>query len=593
MNNDRDNDLNNVHDTVLSGENHGLDNDMNGVQDNNTEISEREKAKKLSDAIGELSEKTVSETDLRRKLLSGTAEKTAAGNIWRAKKIWIPAVSAAACAVIAVVLGSGVLWNNLPTDDNVHDFSSSEQNFSVTSTFDTEPTVSETDTETEKDTDTNADFPNYGADKNFFPSADFIPDISKPGEYDLSEYVEVLGRSEYPDMAFFPSYDWIAEREERIAIDEKIDHEALLNFNKSTSLEFLGSSNGENRVYSPANIYITLSILTELTDGESRQQILSLTGFDSIEALREQSAALWKNLYCLDGSCTSVLANSLWLNSGTEVNADTVNKVAEEYFASVFRGDMSDGNTVTAMKKWLDDQTDGLLEDSVNNFSLTPDTLMTLCSAVYFNAKWRDEFDEEENDFRIFHGNDGDKEIEFMNITKPAEYYWGRDYSASYLSLDNFGAMWFILPDEDKSIDDVLKSGEYLEMINSEKNIEGWENKSDNDISFSVPKFDVSSDIELSDGLVALGVRDIFNGGEADFSPFLQGNEGFYINKTEHAARVVIDEKGCIAAAYTTMVGGMGGPPDYEDVDFVLDRPFVFVITGNGGNVLFIGTVCD
>jgi serine protease inhibitor len=35
----------------------------------------------------------------------------------------------------------------------------------------------------------------------------------------------------------------------------------------------------------------------------------------------------------------------------------------------------------------------------------------------------------------------------------------------------------------------------------------------------------------------------------------------------------------------------MGGPPDYEDVDFVLDKPFIFAITDANGEILFMGCV--
>ena len=64
------------------------------------------------------------------------------------------------------------------------------------------------------------------------------------------------------------------------------------------------------------------------------------------------------------------------------------------------------------------------------------------------------------------------------------------------------------------------------------------------------------------------------------------------LNQTSHAARVVIDEEGCIAAAFTVLAPGGEAPPE-EEVDFVLDRPFLFCVTGNGGLPLFVGVVND
>ena len=48
---------------------------------------------------------------------------------------------------------------------------------------------------------------------------------------------------------------------------------------------------------------------------------------------------------------------------------------------------------------------------------------------------------------------------------------------------------------------------------------------------------------------------------------------------------------GSTAAAYTVMMMcGAAAPPE-EEVDFVLNRPFVFAITGTDGLPLFVGIV--
>ena len=56
----------------------------------------------------------------------------------------------------------------------------------------------------------------------------------------------------------------------------------------------------------------------------------------------------------------------------------------------------------------------------------------------------------------------------------------------------------------------------------------------------------------------------------------------------QHAVKVV---EGIDAAAYTMMLYcGSPMPPD-EEIDFVLDRPFLFVIESNDGLPLFVGVV--
>lgn len=636
-----------------------FNNKLNNVQNNNKD-EKREKAAKISDAVGELSEKIVSDTDSKRKTPSADTEKpvfTSAAGLWGAKRIWIPAVSAAACGaiVLGVLFGSGILRNDISGGIDVHTLANNEQDLSGNPIQNSDdgsqngnPSMGGTNGEpvgtdnADTDMESSGGYGEDSQDKNggsgnstgefafstetttpeqiAMPStepigttagtdsqaAETLSTVQEPGAFNLSQYVEVLGLAEYPYSVSYISGNmspeefnnryqkWWDERALRIDIGKKVDTNALTEFNKKTSSVFLTDSNEKNRVYSPANIYLSLAVLAELADGESRQQILELAGFDNIEALREQSSALWKSTYRNDGICSTVLANSLWLQNGIDVDNDTVNKVADEYFASIFRGDMGSEETLTALKEWLDYQTGGLLKDSINNLELSPSTVMTLCSTVYFNAKWRDEFVKEKNDFRIFHSPYGDTESEFMNTTLYDHgFFRGEDYAAASLRFDVAGgSMWFILPDEDKTVDDVLESGEYLEMLD---NLSGWENYlSQCDINLSVPKFDVSSDLNLIEGLKTIGIEDIFNIDKADFSPLVKDLKEVFIGKAEHAARVVIDEQGCEAAAYTVLPAAMGGgSPDYEDIDFVLDRPFVFVITSETDSVLFVGTVYD
>ena len=87
-------------------------------------------------------------------------------------------------------------------------------------------------------------------------------------------------------------------------------------------------------------------------------------------------------------------------------------------------------------------------------------------------------------------------------------------------------------------------------------------------------------------------MTDVFDESVADFSPGIDAPEGsIALSRAEHAARAAIDEEGVTAAAYTAMMAaGEAMPPD-EEIDFTLDRPFVFTITSQDGLPLFLGVV--
>ncbi|MDE7280256.1 MAG: hypothetical protein K2N36_00760, partial [Ruminiclostridium sp.] len=286
---------------------------------------------------------------------------------------------------------------------------------------------------------------------------------------------------------------------------------------------------------------------------------------------------------------TSILANSVWLNEGVNVKQQTVDTLAENYYTSSYSGDVSSRKMTDALREWLNRQTGGLLSNAVKNVELDPETIMALYSTVYFCAKWDREFSESENDNKTFHTLNGDVQTEFMNGTYTVGSYYGGEYfNAIHLNFKERGSMWFILPDKDKTVNDVLSSGEYVEMIS---NSWEWKNRKEMKINYSVPKFDISSQIRLSEGLINLGVRDIFNE-KADFSPLTDNS--VVISEANHAARVTIDEEGCTAAAFTELqlAGGLELPPE-DEIDFILDRPFIFAVMSDTEQPLFIGTVSD
>ncbi|MBE6902603.1 MAG: serpin family protein, partial [Ruminococcaceae bacterium] len=101
-------------------------------------------------------------------------------------------------------------------------------------------------------------------------------------------------------------------------------------------------------------------------------------------------------------------------------------------------------------------------------------------------------------------------------------------------------------------------------------------------VNLSVPKFDVTTQTDLISGLQKLGITDAFSEDKADFTP-LHGDEvSSYVGRADNAVRVSINEKGVSAASFVmTANPGTGAFMGTEEIDFVLDRPFLFVIERN------------
>ena len=368
------------------------------------------------------------------------------------------------------------------------------------------------------------------------------------------------------------------------------DTSALEAFFARSGQTFLTQEPGENRVYSPMNIYMALSMLAQLTGGDSREQILETLGSDSVDELRRQAVGVWNAHYRDDKTVTSILASSLWLNENVAFKQDTMDILARDFYASSYRGKMGSKQFNKALQDWLNQQTGGLLEEQAGNIELDRNTILALAATLYFKAPWAADFSKDQTAPQTFHTPAGDVETDFMNQRGTADYYWGERFSAVRQIFTEGGSMWFLLPDEGVTPEELLDDKEAAAFLFTADKHE-WEKQKYLIVNKSIPKFDVSAQFELEDGLKALGITDVFDPARADFTPMTtRVNEHITLNQTSHAARVVIDEEGCIAAAFTVLAPGGDAPPE-EEVDFVLDRPFLFCVTGDSGLPLFVGIV--
>ena len=402
---------------------------------------------------------------------------------------------------------------------------------------------------------------------------------------DESKYTKLNG--DFDSDGFDKVYDaWQADREKQMEQPEGYT-DALDSYLRAIIPQLLTGGSGENKACSPINIYMALAMLAEITDGESREQIHSLLGSDDLDSLHTEASAVWNANYCDDGAVTSILASSLWLNDKIEFKQETMDALAKYYYASSFCGEMGSAAFDQALQDWINQQTGGLLKEQASGLTMDKEAILALATTIYFRAKWAGEFSESNTSPDTFHADSGDVTCDFMHQSGTNTYYWSDRFSAVSKSLEGSGAMWFLLPDDGVTPEELLADEQTLDFL-----LSGGESTESKYliVNLSVPKFDIASDLDLTASLKNMGITDVFDPSISDFSPMTDDTEA-YLSQAKHAARVAIDEEGVTAAAYTVMmISGAGAPPE-EEVDFTLDRPFVFAITGADGLPLFVGIV--
>jgi len=432
-------------------------------------------------------------------------------------------------------------------------------------------------------------------------SGNYTPDVLTESEEYLNAIEPyAISRHQYPSYPLHYAFDDGSDKDSSTRYEEwrqgnqyKMQFldmwQPASEFIKNSTPVFLSADKGKNVVYSPANVYFAFSLLAETTGGNSRQQILSALNESNISDLRTRANGIWNFNYSNDGATKCLMGNSIWLNNKFSYKKDTLDILASNYYASSFSGDMSSAGYNNAFRQWMNYHTDNLLENQISKLAFQPDTDFTLASTILYKAKWSEPFSVNSTSKQDFKTPKKTVSVDFMHKRcMNKELYYGDNFTSVFFHFDEGGSMTFILPDKGLTPESLLSDSETLQYIVTK--CYHWSKSQKYTINCSIPKFDVTSQLDLKSGMKKLGITDCFDSSKADFSPICEQNMGA-LTEVTHGARVMIDEEGVTATAYTVSTKSGSALTEQPEFDFTLDRPFLFVIKSSDGLPLFVGIV--
>lgn len=284
---------------------------------------------------------------------------------------------------------------------------------------------------------------------------------------------------------------------------------------------------------------------------------------------------------------TLAISNGLWVQNGFELLDHFVTEITRYYSASVENLDFSNDaeGSREIINDWVAESTMDKILNLIPSGALGADTRVVLTNAVYFKASWRHPFNEHATADSRFMLTDGSAvSVPMMTQTEHFDYVSTEGCSAVELGYAGGSAsMLIILPDGDMQEFQHNFNADMLETIRR--------GLSSRNIHLSMPRFEFSESIGLSDILSSLGMESAF-GSNADFSGFT-GNRDLYISEVLHKAFVKVDEEGTEAAAATAVIMNLLCMPE-TPLEMNIDRPFVFLILDRTtGSIIFMGRVMD
>ncbi|KYK25776.1 MAG: hypothetical protein AYK23_03740 [Candidatus Proteinoplasmatales archaeon SG8-5] len=346
----------------------------------------------------------------------------------------------------------------------------------------------------------------------------------------------------------------------------------------------------ENVFFSPYSITTALGMAYEGARGQTAEEMAAVLGLPTDNQTRWDLMYSYQGYFNLDsGSYDLSTANAYWLRQGADM-LEAYGAAIESYYLAHgeeldFVGD-PEGSRKT-INTWVEEQTNGSIEDLIPQGAIDPLTYLVLTNAIYFKSDWKYQFDPEATYETVFHKSDGgDVTVDMMMMDdEDIEFNYTENDDCQMLKLpykDDELAMYVLLPKEnDITAFESVLDNDYLDGLKDDLGPEY--------VRIFLPKFKFEQKYGLNDILAGMGMPTAFTE-NADFSG-ITGSVPLAITDVIHQSFVEVNEEGTEAAAATAVIIGELSISPQPPV-FNADHPFIFLIEHEAtGQILFMGKV--
>ena len=371
-------------------------------------------------------------------------------------------------------------------------------------------------------------------------------------------------------------------------------------------------------VLSPTSIVFALAMARAGARGETAAQmdkVMRSAGADTLatamnaldRALASRSGRFAVYGGESGGDVLLKIANAPFAQEGMPLEQPYLDTLASRYGAGVrlvdYRTDPEAARKV--VNAWVKKQTAGRIPNLLAEPDVNALTRLVLVNAVSLKAPWLNPFEATATSPGRFTRADGSRvSVPMMDLTTcqgtglcNLPYAVGAGWRAAELPyVGDALAMTIIVPDDLAAFERGLTAQKLTRITGALQTSPPGAPDVAYDVTVTMPRFGVESRADLADALIAMGMPLAFDVDNADFSGIspIARKTGLYIKKVIHQANIDVDEKGTEAAAATAVVMATGGGPELKQIDFKIDRPFLFFIRDMPtGAILFMGRVTD
>lgn len=329
----------------------------------------------------------------------------------------------------------------------------------------------------------------------------------------------------------------------------------------------------ENIVVSPYSAGMVLAMLEAGAEGQTKAELdNALNG--AVFGKQE-----------LDGGDNTIVqsSNAVWISDNFSVRNRYVSHLENDFGAFIDTQNFSSPSAVNVINDWCAEKTSGKIKKIIERVS--PDMVMLLVNALYFNAPWAVAFDADATREAIFHGRNGDTTVPMMarkSMFNYAEYQGAKMIEVPYEGEKY--AMYIVLPPLGMSPDAVLS------YIGENQYKSAMSLLAPKEVVLNMPKFTNETSLVLNKTLENMGVRTAFTSA-ADFSG-ISVSGPLNVSIVKQKCYIDVTEKGTEAAAVTSAQVRLTAVR--PSVTMTVDRPFIFIIADmENKDILFAGKIVN
>jgi serpin B len=364
-----------------------------------------------------------------------------------------------------------------------------------------------------------------------------------------------------------------------------------LNLYRQLASEQAGA--GQNLFFSPYSMSAALCMTLAGAKGQTADEMRTVLALSSISG--QDAASLFGQLNTAikpadPKVCQLTVANALWGEKTFPFRKDFVDLIAKSYQGNLTNLDLINASEPSRQQinQWVEEQTNQRIKDLLAQGTIDALTRLVLTNAIYFKGQWTEAFEKNKTKplpFIVSPGNMVQVPMMFKHATSIGHC---KADSLAVAQLPYKGGELYMIvllpdaPDGLPALEKQLTVGQLDLWISSVKTQK---------VNLYLPRFTMTRDYSMNKPLQALGMKQAFLPGGADFTGLSDSPDAkeLFVSAVVHKAFVEVNEEGTEAAAATGVVVGLKMAP-MATPTFRADHPFLFLIRHDKtGEILFLG----